>query len=117
MARRYSGYRDIPVLKVFGSSTCPKCADAKERLQRRKIPFKFYNVGTARGLAEAAYYGLVDEPLPALLLVGPDDEVICRYRAVLQAISEIDRKEIFSDGKQLELPLGPARGGSGGKQN
>ena len=78
-------FSGVPVLKVFGSSTCPKCADAKVRLKQHKIPFKFYNVSNAKGLAEAAYYGLVDEALPVLLLVGQDGEVIKKYRAVMQA--------------------------------
>jgi len=98
-------FSGVPVLKVFGSSTCPKCADAKVRLKQHKIPFKFYNVSNAKGLAEAAYYGLVDEALPVLLLVGQDGEVIKKYRAVMQGISEIERKSLFSTGKQLEIPL------------
>jgi len=98
-------FSGVPVLKVFGSSSCPKCADAKSRLKQHRIPFKFYNVSNAKGLAEAAYYGLVDEGWPVLLLVGQDGEVIKRFRAVMQGISEIERKSLFSTNKQLEIPL------------
>jgi len=92
-------------LKVFGSSTCPKCADAKSRLLRHKIPFKYFNVSNAKGLAEAAYYGLVNDQWPVLLLAGQDGEVITRFRAVMHAISEIERKSFFSRNKQMEIPL------------
>lgn len=98
-------FSGVPVLKVFGSSTCGKCADAKERLTDHRIPYKFHNVSTAKGLAEAAYYGVMGDPLPVLLLVGQDGEVITRFRAVMQAISDIERKGIFSHGKQMEIPL------------
>ena len=100
----------VPILKVFGSVTCPKCADAKERLAQQRIPFKFYNVSTAKGLAEAAYYGVVNEPLPVLLLVGQDGDMITRFRAVMQAISEIQRKDLFAQSKQLEIPLSKDEG-------
>ena len=95
----------VPILKVFGSSTCPKCADAKSRLLQHRIPFKYFNVSNAKGLAEAAYHGLVNDQLPALLLVGQDGEVITRFRAVMHAISEIERKSFFSRNKQMEIPL------------
>ncbi|MCD6328477.1 hypothetical protein J7M28_13120 [bacterium] len=94
-----------PVLKMFGSSTCPKCADAKERLKQRKIRFQYHNVGTAKGLAEAAYFGLVDEALPVLILAGQDGELIMRFRAVLQAIAEMERRMLMSGNRQMSIPL------------
>jgi len=102
---RIDSFSGLPILKVFGSSTCPKCADAKSRLQQRKIPFRFFNVSNAKGLAEAAYYGIVNEQLPVLLLVGQDGDVITRFRAVMQAISDIERKSLFSRNKQMRIPL------------
>ena len=102
---RNNAFSGVPVLKLFGSSTCPKCADARSRLQQHKIPFKYFNVSNAKGLAEAAFYGLVNAQLPVLLLVGEDGEVIMRFRAVMQAISEIERRSLFSQDKQMEIPL------------
>ncbi len=102
---RNNTFSGVPVLKVFGSSTCPKCADAKSRLLQHKIPFKYFNVSNAKGLAEAAYHGLVNDPFPVLLLVGQDGEVITRFRAVMHAISDIERKSLFSQNKQMEIPL------------
>lgn len=102
---RDNAFSGVPILKLFGSSTCPKCSDARSRLQQHKIPFKYFNVSNAKGLAEAAYYGLVNAQLPVLLLVGEDGEVIMRFRAVMQAISEIERRSLFSQDKQMEIPL------------
>ena len=101
----YDSFSGVPILKVFGSSTCPKCADAKSRLQQHNIPFKYFNVATAKGLAEAAFHGLVNDQWPVLLLVGQDSEVITRFRAVMHAISEIERKSLFSLDRQMEIPL------------
>ncbi|MBN2207932.1 MAG: hypothetical protein JW759_01360 [Candidatus Coatesbacteria bacterium] len=102
---RNSVFSGVPILKLFGSSTCPKCADARTRLQQHQIPFKYFNVSNAKGLAEAAFYGLVNSQLPVLLLVGQDEEVIMRFRAVMHAISEIERRSLFSQNKQMEIPL------------
>ncbi|MBN1593688.1 MAG: hypothetical protein JW941_10645 [Candidatus Coatesbacteria bacterium] len=101
----YDSYTGVPILKVFGSSTCPKCADAKSRLQDRNIPFKYYNVSTAKGLAEAAFYGLVSSHWPVLLLVRQDGEVVTRFRAVMHAISEIENRSLFSRDRQMSIPL------------
>ncbi len=104
----YDSFSGVPILKMFGSSTCPKCSDAKSRLQQHKIPFKYFNVSTAKGLAEAAFYGLVNDQWPVLLLVGQDGEIITRFRAVMHAISEIERKSLFSQNRQMTIPLAEA---------
>ena len=98
-------YGVMPVLKFFGSPTCPKCSQSKERLHEHKIPFKYYNMMTAKGLAEAAYHGVVDEQLPVLILVDQEGEVLKRFRAVLQAISEMERRYLVSQNKQMSIEL------------
>ena len=66
-------------LKVFISQSCPRCYEARrlaQIFQDHGTRVNVHDVGTADGLAEAAFYGVQSTPT---VLVIERDEVVQRW--------------------------------------
>jgi glutaredoxin len=57
-------------LKLFTKNDCPKCDYVKERLPKG-VEIQIMNVDTVDGLAEGAFYEILDKTFPVLV---SDDE-------------------------------------------
>jgi glutaredoxin len=93
-------------IKVFGKPGCEKCKYAQRRLKEEKIPFDYFDLTTTAGLAEGAYYEILDSNLPVILSVDDQGEVLDRHRSVLQAIKALTGKDLLQQGESLQLDLG-----------
>jgi glutaredoxin len=74
---------------IFTSNTCPRCPAAKDlaaRLERRGISVTSYDVGTAEGLAEAAFHRVL--AAPAILIIE-EETVIAAWRGVVPDEDEV----------------------------
>lgn len=54
-------------IKLFTKDDCTKCDYVRERLPEN-IVIEILNVDTVDGLAEGAYYGILDKGFPVLVL-------------------------------------------------
>ncbi len=59
-------------LKLFTKDDCTKCDYVQERLPKG-IEMEILNVDTVDGMAEGAFYGILDKTFPVLVL---DDEYV-----------------------------------------
>ena len=74
---------------IFTSNTCPRCSTAKElgaRLEQGGVLVTSYDVGTAEGLAEAAFYHVL--ATPAILIIE-QETVIAAWRGVVPEEDEV----------------------------
>ena len=57
------------MIKLFGKKLCSACQEKKAELEAQGIEYRYYDLDTPEGLAEAAYYGLLDmrHSLPIIL--------------------------------------------------
>ena len=63
----------------FWGPNCPKCKEARKLIGwHRGVEVTRYNVDTAEGLAEAAFYGLSSTPS---IIVRKDGVMIARFRS------------------------------------
>jgi len=61
------------MIKIFGTKTCAACRQKIKELKKAKIEFRYYDLETSEGLAEAAYQGLLDgRPLPIVVIRAED---------------------------------------------
>ena len=65
-----SGIR-MPEILLFTKPACQKCDYVKERIPEG-LDISYVDTSTAEGLAEAAYYELLNKPTPVLVV---DDQV------------------------------------------
>ena len=93
-------------IKVFGKPGCEKCKYAHQRLKEEKIPFDYFDLTTTAGLAEGAYYEVLDSNLPVIMIVDDAGEVMDRYKSVLQAVKALTGKDLLQQGESLQLNLG-----------
>ena len=81
----------MKMVKIFTSDTCPKCRQAKKLgacLKGEGIEVRFYDVGTADGLAEAALNRVL--ATPSILVVDGESETVIRdWRGVLPPEDEV----------------------------
>lgn len=71
---------------LFTKNDCSKCDYVKERLPRG-LDVKIENVDTVDGLAEGAFYGILDKGFPVLIV---EDEFIAEGSInVLKKLMEI----------------------------
>ena len=78
-------------VKIFTTSRCPKCPQAKvmgERLQRLGVHVEYYDLETADGLAEAAFYSVQSTPT---ILVEEEEEVVARWAGQVPSEGELQR--------------------------
>ncbi len=77
-------------LKLFTKNDCSKCDYVKERLPE-DVDVEIFNVDTVDGLAEGAFYGILDKGFPVLVL---DDEYVAEG-----SIAILDKIKGISDSK------------------
>ncbi|MDR2866028.1 MAG: glutaredoxin [Methanomassiliicoccaceae archaeon] len=75
----------MPELKLFTKDNCGKCEHVKERMPKG-LKVKIINADTIDGLAEAAYYEIVEKTFPVLVA---DEEVICGALPILEKLNAI----------------------------
>ena len=56
-------------VEIFTASFCPHCADAKQYLKHKKIPFKEYNLERSAD-AEKKFRGYGGKAIPLLIVKG-----------------------------------------------
>ena len=74
---------------IFTSNTCPRCPGAKDlgaRLEQRDVLVTAHDVGTAEGLAEAAFYHVL--ATPAILIIE-QETVIAAWRGIVPDEDEV----------------------------
>ena len=62
----------MPEIKLFTKDNCQKCEHVKERMPKG-LTIQIINADTVDGLAEAAFYEIVEKTFPVLLV---DEEVV-----------------------------------------
>ena len=62
----------------FWSPNCPRCKDARSLIGRHRVKVTRYDVSTAEGLSEAAFYGLVSTPS---IVVAEDGIIRAKFDA------------------------------------
>jgi len=72
-------------LKLFTKNDCGKCEHVKERMPKG-IKIQVINADTVDGLAEAAFYEIVEKTFPVLVV---DEEVVCGALPILERLSAI----------------------------
>jgi glutaredoxin len=72
-------------LKLFAKDNCGKCEHVKERMPKG-LKIQIINADTVDGLAEAAYYEIVEKTFPVLVV---DDEVVCGALPILERMNAI----------------------------
>jgi glutaredoxin len=72
-------------IKLFTKDNCGKCEHVKERMPKG-LKIQIINADTVDGLAEAAYYEIVEKTFPVLVV---DDEVVCGALAILEKLNSI----------------------------
>ncbi|MCL2607142.1 MAG: hypothetical protein FWD92_01100 [Methanomassiliicoccaceae archaeon] len=78
----------MPEVKLFTKNDCEKCEHVKERMPKG-LEIEIINADTVDGLAEAAYYEIVEETFPVLVV---DEEVICGAIPILEKLKLIARQ-------------------------
>ena len=84
----------MPEILLFTKPACQKCDYVKERLPEG-LAVDIVDTSQAEGLAEAAYYELLNKPTPVLVV---DDEVVegsIEIMNKLKALSENCRANAF----------------------
>lgn len=77
-------------VKIFYKDDCPLCPMAKrlkDRLRKKEIKVSEYNVETASGLAEAAFYGI--KALPTIIIEDEYENEIAGWRGRVPKIEDI----------------------------
>jgi glutaredoxin len=72
-------------LKLFTKDDCGKCEHVKERMPKG-LKIQIINADTIDGLAEAAFYEIVEKTFPVLVA---GDEVISGAIPILEALRSI----------------------------
>ena len=77
----------MPEIKLFTKDNCQKCEHMKEKMPKG-LKMQIINADTIDGLAEAAFYEIVEKTFPVLVV---DDEVVCAEGAlqILKALNSI----------------------------
>lgn len=76
--------------KFFWKEDCPKCPAAKNIVQQMKSKGYVtadYNMDTADGLAEAAFYGVLSTP--TLLLLDEKEHLLAEWRGNIPTLEEV----------------------------
>ena len=72
-------------LKLFTKDNCGKCEHVKERMPKG-LKVTLINADTVDGLAEAAYYEIVEKTFPVLVA---GDEIICGALPILEKMNAV----------------------------
>jgi len=79
-------------IKVFvkdGCNRCPAAKDVADALKREGLDVHEFNLDTADGLAEGAYFGVMSTP--TMLLVDNDERPLAWWRGVVPEPTEVMR--------------------------
>ncbi len=71
---------------LFTKPGCPKCEDVKKHIPANAAGVTTYDITTAEGLAELAFYELVPEAEKTLPLAVRDGEVLYRALQIRKAL-------------------------------
>lgn len=77
-------------IKIFYKNDCPMCPMAKrlkDNLIEKNINVSEFNVETADGLAEAAFYGV--KSLPTIIIEDEKENEIAEWRGMVPSIDEV----------------------------
>jgi len=72
-------------IKLFTKDDCGKCEHVKERMPAG-LSVQIINADTVDGLAEAAFYEIVEKTFPVLVV---DDEAVCGALQILERLNMI----------------------------
>jgi deoxyxylulose-5-phosphate synthase len=75
----------MPEIKLFTKDNCQKCEHVKEKMPKG-LTMQIINADTVKGLAEAAYYEIVEKTFPVLVV---DDEVF-DSKTALQILEKLN---------------------------
>jgi glutaredoxin len=70
-------------IKLFTKDNCGKCEHVKERMPKG-LKIQIINADTVDGLAEAAYYEIVEKTFPVLIV---DGEAVCGALPILERLN------------------------------
>jgi glutaredoxin len=77
-------------IKIFTKNECPKCPAAKEIggiLQQEGLPVFYYDLETATGLAEAAFYSVLSTP--TIIIEDEHERILAGWRGSVPTLQEI----------------------------
>ncbi|MCL1983941.1 MAG: hypothetical protein FWG58_00915 [Methanomassiliicoccaceae archaeon] len=77
-------------LKLFTKDNCGKCEHVKERMPKN-LKVQIVNADTVDGLAEAAYYEIVEKTFPVLVI--DDSEIVCGALPILEKMNSFTGKK------------------------
>lgn len=78
-------------VKIFTKKGCPRCPQAKaigELLKRRGIQVEYFDLDTADGLAEAAFYNV--QATPTILVEDTEERVIAIWAGNVPQLKEVE---------------------------
>jgi len=75
----------MPEIKLFTKDNCQKCEHVKERMPKG-LAMQIINADTIDGLAEAAFYEIVEKTFPVLVV---NDEVVCGALQILEKLNSL----------------------------
>jgi len=90
----------MALLKVFVKEGCTQCPSAKaaaEVIRSDGHEVQEFDLGTADGLAEGAYFGVMSTP--TMLVVDDEEKPVAWWRGLAPAADEI-RRAIMDPGRQ-----------------
>jgi len=77
-------------VKVFVQDSCHKCPSAKEVgavLTKEGLDVLYYDLGTADGLAEASYYGILSTP--TMIVEDQDEKSLADFRGIVPTPQQV----------------------------
>ncbi len=77
-------------VKVFVKDGCYKCPSAKEVgavLTKEGLEVLYYDLGTADGLAEASYYGILSTP--TMIVEDQDEKSLADFRGIVPTPQQV----------------------------
>ncbi len=80
----------MPTVKLFTKQQCPRCPQAKQLcsgLEQDACSVVSYDVETADGLAEAAFFGV--QATPTIIVEDDAENVVAEFRGQVPAREEL----------------------------
>lgn len=78
-------------VKIFTKKNCPRCPQARaigEILRGRGVQVEYFDLDTADGLAEAAFYNI--QATPAILVEDTEERVIAIWAGNVPQLKEVE---------------------------
>lgn len=79
-------------VKIFTKKDCPRCPQAKavgEFLKGRGVQVEYFDLDTADGLAEAAFYNV--QATPTILVEDTEEKVIAIWAGSVPQLKEVEK--------------------------